>query len=188
MSTAATHLPPALKHGAYSTATLLPGEDKAEFDRLHQSLIAELEPVGALEEHIVANVARFVWRRDHLDILRVTKLIESRVWTLVKDRLMAGIAAGSDDIDARRAEAEAEAREELGEICDLTKIDATDSRLANEIETRARLDEMIDKGLKRLLFLRGLKSVARPAPAARIAPTAADQAAATNGQAVHAAG
>jgi len=60
MSTAATHLPPALKHGAYSTATLLPGEDKAEFDRLHQSLIAELEPVGALEEHIVANVARFV--------------------------------------------------------------------------------------------------------------------------------
>ena len=35
---------------------------------------------------------------------------------------------------------------------------------------------MIDKCLKRLLFLRGLKSMARPAPAARIAHVAAHEA------------
>jgi hypothetical protein len=190
MPSAIPRLPAALKHGAYSTATLLPGEDAGAFDRLHQSLIAELGPVGVLEEHIVANMARFVWRREHLDILRVTKLVEARIWTLIKDQLMTRIVTGSDsttDADTRRAAAEAQAREELGDVCDLTQVDATEDRLTSEIETRARLDEMIDKCLKRLLFLRGLKSVSRPAPAAHIAHAATDQAAMTNGQAVHAA-
>jgi hypothetical protein len=48
-----TRLPPALKHAAYSDAMLLPGEDETAFDSLHQSLVAEFAPHGALEEHVV---------------------------------------------------------------------------------------------------------------------------------------
>ena len=50
-------IPPALKHGAYSATTLLPGEDPAEFEKLHQELIAELKPSGALEDDAVATTS-----------------------------------------------------------------------------------------------------------------------------------
>jgi hypothetical protein len=33
---------PALKHGAYSEATLLPGEDPDEFVKLHKGLVGEM--------------------------------------------------------------------------------------------------------------------------------------------------
>ena len=48
---------PALKHAGYSATTLLPGEDAVAFKKLHQALIAEFTPVGALEEDIVAERA-----------------------------------------------------------------------------------------------------------------------------------
>jgi hypothetical protein len=44
---------PALKHAGYSATTLLPGEDRTAFEKLHRALIAEFIPVGALEEDIV---------------------------------------------------------------------------------------------------------------------------------------
>ena len=47
-------LPPALKHAAYSATSILPGESLAEFEKLHQSLIADISPAGPLEEDIVA--------------------------------------------------------------------------------------------------------------------------------------
>jgi hypothetical protein len=142
MAAGTAKLPPALKHGAYSTATLLPGEDGAAFDRLHQSLIAELGPEGALEEHIVANMARFVWRREHLDILRVATLAESRISELFSHQLLIDILPDSSDANAARAAAKAQAREEMGEFCELVDMEATEERLASEIELRARLDEM----------------------------------------------
>ena len=38
---------PALKHGGYSTTTLLPGENRSEFEKLHEDLITEFRPNGA---------------------------------------------------------------------------------------------------------------------------------------------
>jgi hypothetical protein len=185
MAAPGAKLPPALKHGAYSTAALLPGEDEAAFGRLHQGLIAELAPEGALEEHIVANLARFVWRRENLEILRVAKLAERRMAALFREQLV----TDSAEVATARAAAKAKAGEELGEACELADAGATEKRLASEIELRARLDEMIDKCLKRLLFLRGLKSMARPAPAARIAHVAAHEVPMTSEvETVHAAG
>jgi hypothetical protein len=35
---------PALKHGAYSATAVLPGENPAKFEELHQALIAEVAP------------------------------------------------------------------------------------------------------------------------------------------------
>ena len=45
---------PALKHAGYSSISVLPGENKAEFDKLHQDLVVELAANGALEADIVA--------------------------------------------------------------------------------------------------------------------------------------
>jgi hypothetical protein len=55
---------PALKHGVYSGTALLPGEDPGEFEKLHNKLIAEFAPAGPLEQDIVANMARLIWRKQ----------------------------------------------------------------------------------------------------------------------------
>jgi hypothetical protein len=51
--------------------------------------------------------------------------------------------------------------QELGKIYELAEIGepATIDRLLRDLEVEDRLDAMIDKCLKRLLFLRGLKSL-----------------------------
>lgn len=66
----AKKLPSALKHGMYSATALLPTEDPVEFEKLHQDLITELAPNGALECDIVANIARLTWRKNNLPTLR----------------------------------------------------------------------------------------------------------------------
>jgi len=41
--------PHALKHGAFSALSILPGEDEKEFMELHQSIAAELLPDGPMK-------------------------------------------------------------------------------------------------------------------------------------------
>ena len=53
----------ALRHAGFSAATILPGESAAEFEKLHQALIAEFRPNGALEEETVASLAHLLWRK-----------------------------------------------------------------------------------------------------------------------------
>ena len=64
MENGSIKFPPALKHGAYSGTTLLPGEDPAAFEKLHADLVTELTPVGPLEEDIVVTIARLAWRKQ----------------------------------------------------------------------------------------------------------------------------
>ena len=65
---------PALKHAGYSATTLLPGEDAAAFEKLHRAVIAEYNPVGALEDDIVADIARLTWRKQNLATFRIAEL------------------------------------------------------------------------------------------------------------------
>ena len=58
--------PSALKHGAYSNIAILDGEDPKKFEKLHRDLIAEFVPQGALEDHIIATMARLMWRKENL--------------------------------------------------------------------------------------------------------------------------
>jgi hypothetical protein len=53
------------------------------------------------------------------------------------------------------------AREELGDIYELVELGtaATFDGLTEELDIKERLDSLIDKCLKRLLFLRGIKSI-----------------------------
>jgi hypothetical protein len=71
-------LHPAVKHGAYSATAVLPGESRAEFEKLHRDLIAEFAPSGVLEDDIVMTIARYVWRKQNLMTLHIAKLAESR--------------------------------------------------------------------------------------------------------------
>jgi hypothetical protein len=71
---------PALKHGAYSNTTVLPGEDPDEFNKLHARLVAEFAPAGPLEEDIVTSMARLVWRKQNLSTYKLAALARNRSW------------------------------------------------------------------------------------------------------------
>jgi hypothetical protein len=51
-------LHPALKHGLYSVIGVLPGEDRAAFEKLSRNLMLELRAEGPLESDIVETIAR----------------------------------------------------------------------------------------------------------------------------------
>jgi hypothetical protein len=66
-------------------------------------------------------------------------------------------------VDPEAAEAaEAQAREELGDTYELANMGhvATVDQMLKDLSVEERLDAVIDKCLKRLLFLRGIKSLA----------------------------
>jgi hypothetical protein len=75
------------------------------------------------------------------------------------------IGEESEEVQAAREEAQHAAREraqkELGDLYELTSVDiATDDGLLAELAIEERLDALIDKCIKRLLMVRGVKSVA----------------------------
>jgi hypothetical protein len=56
----------ALRHGLYAREAVLPWENPEVFAALHQSFVEELNPVGALEEEAVREVAELHWRKQRL--------------------------------------------------------------------------------------------------------------------------
>ena len=76
---------PALKHGAYSATAVLPGESRAEFEKLHRDLIAEYAPSGVSEDNIVTNMARFIWRNQNLLTLRISERARGRRKAIVDE-------------------------------------------------------------------------------------------------------
>jgi len=163
---------PALKHAGYSATTLLPGEDSAAFESLHRALIAEFTPVGALEEDIVADIARLTWRKLNLQTFRIAELAKERHQKIRSEKvpgadlLPLDDIVFNDDIDPAVARegyraAEKQAREELGDIYQLIDIGepATVEGLMKELDIKERLDGLISKCLKQLLMARGVKSL-----------------------------
>jgi hypothetical protein len=51
-----------LKHGLTARTVVLRGENQADFDRLHEQLLAEHAPAGTLETELVAEIAACLWR------------------------------------------------------------------------------------------------------------------------------
>jgi len=141
---------PALKHGGYSGIALLPGEDPAAFQQLHSDLIAEFAPDGRLEEDIVESIARLVWRKQNLSTYRFAH--EARKQFL---------PGWSDPTVGTILVPDAEGRARLGNSWELVQIGevATVAYLEQELSVVNRLDGMIDRCLKRLLFVRGSKSI-----------------------------
>ena len=82
---------PALKHAGYAATGILPGENPAEFEKLHRDLIAELGPNGALENDIVATMARLVWRKQNLETFRIAELARARYEQIRHEKVPAKI-------------------------------------------------------------------------------------------------
>ena len=176
---------PALKHAGYAATGILPEENPAEFEKLHRDLIAEFTPDGALENDIIANMAHLVSRKKNLETFRIAELARARYAQIMRERvpedkidypdLMFGTVIEKVDPAVREAAMRAavdQARKELGDAYGLVEIGeiASVDQLMKGLEVQDRLDAMIDKCLKRLLFLRGLKSISRKsAPQARLA-------------------
>jgi hypothetical protein len=161
---------PALKHAGYSATTLLPGEDRAAFEKLYRALVSEFNPFGALEDDIVADLARLVWRKQNLAIFRTAELAGARRGQ-IEDETVPPVQfriPGDIDLDqkeeARRA-ADEQARQELGDIHQLIDIGepATIEGLMKELDVKERLDGMINRCLKQLLTVRGVKSLSSAA-------------------------
>ena len=56
----------ALRHGVLSQHTVLPWEDADEYRALLESLVAEHQPRGPTEEHLVEELAGVIWRKRRL--------------------------------------------------------------------------------------------------------------------------
>jgi hypothetical protein len=165
---------PALKHGAYSKDVLLPGEDPAEFEKLHSGLIAEFAPQGRMEEETVASLARLMWRRQNLARFEISQLASFMAEAFEKALLKAKQAEKTTEEDkellaefeklvranqrAHKAQGTSKEQKAAQELCEMAKA-ATLYRLKKELDVEERLDAMIDRLLKRLLFLRGFKSI-----------------------------
>jgi hypothetical protein len=177
------NVPPALKHAAYSSMAFLPGEDPAEFEKLHKDLISDLAPDGPLEEDVVATIARLLWRKQNLQSFRIAQHAKERFetirhpgGTISATSVMSLVEAGYDPEKdkATRKLAEEQARKELGSTTyELIEIGATSTveEMLKELDVHDRLDAMIGGCLKQLLHVRGLKSMSiasSNAPAGRV--------------------
>ncbi len=175
MSKRTNHLPPALKHGIYSGIGLLPGEDPAAFEKLKRELFDEFAPVGRSEEDIVDYLARLKWRSHNLRTYRLAELACARHSAIyadlgpppVKWRYALPIEVepetrSPEELRALRKMTDEEAQTELGTVgIELVEIGhvATINCLEEELSIRERLDAMIDRCYKRLLYVRGIKSM-----------------------------
>ena len=159
----------ALKHAGFSATSILPGESAAEFEKLHQALASEFNPNGALEQETVASLAHLLWRKKNLVTFRTAQRARQRVIEIQEEMIqqsgpIPALPAGPSDpnstAESERA-AEAQARKELRELYRLVEMgdEATLACLMNDLAIQERLDAMIDKCLKRLLLIRGIKSV-----------------------------
>jgi hypothetical protein len=169
---------PALKHGGYSGTILLPGEDPTAFEKLRNDLAAEFAPAGPLEEDIVAFMARLLWRKQNLSTYRLAEVARKRVTAIIFEmgpQIDSGLSFDARDpqeVRAAQQAAEERAREELGEAWELAEMGdvATTGHLEHELSILDRLDGMIDRCLKRLLFVRGLKSISSSSATAAPSP------------------
>jgi hypothetical protein len=159
----------ALKHAGYSATSILPGESAAELEKLHQALISEFKPNGALDQETVASIAHLLWRKKNLVTFRMAQRAQQRVIEIQEEMIqqsdpIPALPGGSSDpnsiAESERA-AEAKARKELRDLYRLVEMgeEATVACLLSDLAIHERLDALIDRCLKRLLLIRGIKSV-----------------------------
>jgi hypothetical protein len=166
----------ALKHGVYSTIGLLPGESPAEFKKHQKDVIDEFRPNGPVETDIVLTIARLLWRKQNLATLETAKLVNFRHRQIFEEgKKRRGILYSHSRVkdenyaaveEAWRA-AQKQARSELGDwYWDEFSDDEFGriERLVKDLELVERLDAIVDKCLKILLMVRGVKSVALAPP------------------------
>jgi hypothetical protein len=184
MSARVKKIHPALKHGGYAATALLPGEDPAAFEKLHQDLIAELRPDGPLENEIVVTIVRLTWRKRNLETLRIAESARKRYSVIRSEKVPSTeppfqfyplLDPDPDwdppdpaEVKAAQDAAETQARKELGDRYIFVEIGevATISRMFEDFEVEERLQAMIERCIKQLFHVKGLKSLTFTSPSA----------------------
>ena len=163
----ATRVPTALKHGAYSKSALLPGEDPAAFEDLHRGLIAEFTPHGRMEEETVAIIARLMWRRQNLaklEIGQLSHLLMEDLGAAAEEPRQHENSKADDSWIGKLHTAQRQqnkiAKENRKVAATVESLDLT----MKQLQVEERLDSMIDRQLKRLLLVRGVKTIMSSAP------------------------
>ena len=164
MRTRKNGIPAALQHGIYSTIGVLPGEDPAAFNKLCRALITEFAPKGALEDDIVTTMARLVWRKQNLKTLHVARRAQTHLSNVLDEMVEAKFHERTKtrtEVEELSAAAEDRVRGEFGAAYALVEIGeaASFDALERDLALEERIDSMIERCLKRLLYLHGLKSV-----------------------------
>ncbi|HKF96195.1 MAG TPA: hypothetical protein VKB96_16710 [Gammaproteobacteria bacterium] len=124
----------ALKHGVLSHDTVLPWENESEYDALLDALIAEHQPQGPTDEHLVEELAGIIWRKRRL------RLAEA-----------AAHRRGLDSIAARRdTVAAALSHLTAGKPIERARdaIQATPTETGEDIRALDAAEAMIDQALK----------------------------------------
>jgi len=67
--------PNALKHGVFSDAVLIPGEDSNEYKQFRAELMDEWNPAGPTLRNEVIELANLMWKRRRLKKFIQTKLL-----------------------------------------------------------------------------------------------------------------
>jgi hypothetical protein len=165
----------ALKHGVYSTIGLLPGESPVKFKKHQQDVIDELRPNGPVEHDIVMTIARALWRKQNLATFQTAQLVKFRYRQIIDEELKSrAIPSSHSQMFVHKGEnqealeeawraAQKQACGELGDLCEYRDDDfGTIERLMKDLEVVERLDAVVDKCVKRLLMVRGVKALAPP--------------------------
>jgi hypothetical protein len=128
-----------------------------------------------MEHAIVMSIARLYWRKQHLSTFRLAELARERVSQIMSAALPDDSCwlENPDPIaPAERAalirEANEQAREELGQTYELVEMGnaVTIESLNKELAVEDRIDTMIDRCFKRLLMVRGIKTMPAISPTA----------------------
>jgi hypothetical protein len=173
MSKNSKSVPPALKHGIYSGIGLLPTESRAKFRKFKKQIFAELYLVGRLEEDIGDQIVRFEWRRQNLftyDLAQRARGRHSSIYSSVPsvrylydelEVLPHPENPSPEKIEAARKRAHSRARNELEAAIELVELGdvVTFEYLEKRLAILERLDEVIARAYKKLLYVRGVKSV-----------------------------
>jgi hypothetical protein len=169
-------VPSALKHGIYSGIGLLPTESPAKFRKFKKQIFAELNPVGRLEQDIVDEIVRLEWRRQNLftyDLAEQTRARHRAIFSSVPSRYEEPFLLrlpeprphpdnpSPEEIEAARKRAHKRARNELEAAIELVELGdvVTAEHLEKGLAIRDRLDGMITRAYKKLLYVRGIKSM-----------------------------
>ena len=129
--------------------------------------IAELTPFGVLEDDIVADLARLVWRKQNLMTLRIAERARNRRSQIINENgdsteyypMLPTFEVPADPRGTNASWAsrlgKTQAAYELITIGEAATLDG----LTKELDIKERLDAGIARCLKQLLLVRGVKSV-----------------------------
>ena len=119
---------------------------------------------------MIAEMAHYIWRKRNVETFRIAQLVAARLQAIYEQHLPVHyvdlMPFPDDDMDpAERKErsrsASRQARDELGDLHTLLDIGepAQIEGLMKELDIKERLDGLIEKCIKRLLMIRGVKSL-----------------------------